>query len=199
MTQKYTGFKERTMALRREYREKRKAIGKEEKAKMDAAICKYATSLASFRFSDIVLLYAPLEDEVDVMPIAYEAIRRGKKVAFPRCNTEDHTMQFCFCRPEELVPLAYGILEPHESCEVYDREGDGRSAVCFVPGLLYDSCGYRIGYGGGYYDRYLSAFRGTKIGVAYRDFILDVIPRGRYDIKCDILLTEKNVRIPNEN
>ena len=199
MNPKYTGFKEKTMALRREYREKRKAIDKNEKAKMDAAICKYAASLASFRFSDVILLYAPLEDEVDIMPIAHEAIRRGKKVAFPRCNTEDHTMEFYFCHPDELISLAYGILEPSETCELYDRDSDTRSAVCFVPGLLYDYSGYRIGYGGGYYDRYLSAFSGTKIGVAYREFILPTIPRGRYDIKTDILLTEKNVRIPNEN
>ena len=67
-------------------------------------------------------------------------------------------------------------------------------AVCFVPGLVYDRSGYRLGYGKGFYDRYLSAFTGGKIGVVYSDYVIGSVPRGRYDVTVDILLTEKGMR-----
>jgi len=64
-----------------------------------------------------------------------------------------------------------------------------------VPCLAYDSYGYRIGYGKGYYDRFLSAFEGTKIGLCYSDFKLDKLPRGKYDVKLDVIITEKGVMV----
>ena len=67
--------------------------------------------------------------------------------------------------------------------------------VCFVPGLVYDKAGYRLGYGKGFYDRYLSSFTGCTIGVVYSDYILPEVPRGRFDMSVDILLTEKGVKV----
>jgi 5-formyltetrahydrofolate cyclo-ligase len=64
-----------------------------------------------------------------------------------------------------------------------------------VPCLSYDTYGYRIGYGKGYYDRFLSSFDGTKIGLCYSAFKSDRLPRGKYDIKLDIVITEKGVTV----
>ena len=99
---------------------------------------------------------------------------------------------------DELSPAAYGIPEPPEDAPVYDPAKDSGSAICFVPGLVYDRMGYRVGYGKGFYDRYLSAFSGCKIGVVYSDYILKSVPRGRFDVKVDILLTEKGVKMTSE-
>ena len=77
---------------------------------------------------------------------------------------------------------------------MYDPSKESGSAVCFVPGLLYDKAGFRLGYGKGFYDRYLSSFSGCKIGVIYSDYILPVVPRGRFDVSVDTLLTEKGVK-----
>ena len=99
---------------------------------------------------------------------------------------------------DELAPAAYGIPEPPEDAPVYDPAKDSGSAICFVPGLVYDRMGYRVGYGKGFYDRYLSAFSGCKIGVVYSDYILKSVPRGRFDVKVDILLTEKGVKMTSE-
>lgn len=192
-------YREKSKELRAQYLEKRRSIPSDLKAEMDARICKSALNLASFRFSKVVLLYAPIKGEIDLMPFAREAMAKGKAVAFPRCNTADHTMTYHFVRDlDELVPGAMNIPEPREDAPIYDPESDLREAVCFIPALIYDEGGYRVGYGGGYYDRYLRRFSGSKVGVIYSDFIVKKVPRGRFDMKCDIMLTEKNVRIPHE-
>ncbi len=170
-------------------------MDKEEKAGRDLAICEAATSLVSFRYAEYVLLYASTENEIDVDPIALAAWEKGKKVAFPKCEKNTHTMNYHIVTSlDELTPDAYGIREPSENLPVFDPETDSGSAVCFVPGLVYDRSGYRLGYGKGFYDRYLSAFSGCRIGVVYSDFILNTVPRGRYDVTVDILLTEKGVK-----
>ena len=68
-----------------------------------------------------------------------------------------------------------------------------------MPGLVYDKAGYRLGYGKGFYDRYLSHFSGCTLGVVYSDYILPTVPRGRFDVSVDILLTEKGVKMTGEN
>jgi len=62
-----------------------------------------------------------------------------------------------------------------------------------LPAIIYDKKGYRLGYGKGYYDRFLSSVKGTKAGLIYSDFIIDEIPHGRYDLRADVVITEKGV------
>ena len=167
-----------------------------EKQRRDEAICRAAVSLVSFRYAEYVLLYAATENEINIMTIAEEALARGKKIAFPRCDKETHTMQYHIVTSlDELSPDAYGICEPPKDAPIYDPKNDLGSAVCFVPGLVYDKAGYRLGYGKGFYDRYLSGFSGCTIGVVYSDYILQSVPRGRFDVSVNILLTEKGVKM----
>lgn len=181
--------------LRAKYIALREQMPAEEKLRRDAAICTTAGGLVSFRYAEYVLLYAAAKNEIDVTGIAERAWSQGKKVAFPRCDTETHTMKYHFVESmDELSVYSYGIREPAEDAPVFDQEKVSGSAVCFVPGLVYDRSGYRLGYGKGFYDRYLSAFTGCKIGVVYSDYVLGSVPRGRYDVTVDILLTEKGVR-----
>lgn len=186
--------------IRTEYAAKRAAMDRAEKERRDAAICRAALSLVSFRHAEYVLLYAAMENEIDITPIAKEALARGKKIAFPRCDKESHTMRYHMVSSlSELAPDAYSILEPPADAPVYDPDTAVGSAVCFVPGLVYDRAGYRLGYGKGFYDRYLSAFSGCTLGVVYSDYILPSVPRGRYDVSVNILLTEKGVKMTGEN
>jgi len=185
--------------LRAQFREKRVQLPPEIKLQRDRAICNYAINMAAFRYADCVLMYAPTKYEIDVMPIAEVAIQKGKKVYFPRCHKETRTMTYHLVSSfRELSPDAYGILAPPADAPVYEMS-DKSTALCLVPALIYDKSGYRVGYGGGYYDRFLSSFQGCKTGVIYRDFIVDKVPRGHFDHKVDIMLTEKNVRIPLES
>lgn len=181
--------------IRAEYKKRRLALSPDDKRARDARICEFAVNLASFRFAEYVLMYAATPNEIDICGIAREALKRSKKVAFPRCFPETHTMSYHIISSlDELSPDNYGIAEPPQDLPVYDPENDLGSAVCFVPGLVYDREGYRLGYGKGFYDRFLSSFAGSSIGVVYSDFILNEVPRGRFDMKVDILLTEKGVR-----
>ena len=185
--------------IRQFYMKKRKDLPESEKLRSDAAICKTALSLVSFRHAEVILMYAPTTYEIDIMPIAEAALSKGKAVAFPKCDTENHTMKYHFITSiADLKKQAYNIREPSSDMPVYDPLTDPRSAVCFVPGLVFDKAGYRLGYGKGYYDRYLPTFSGCKIGIIYTSFILPAVPKGRFDLTTDILLTEKGVKMPGD-
>lgn len=190
-----TPIKREKDVIRKDCSDKRDAIDKEIHVARDEKICEIATSLVSFRHADVILLYAPIKSEIDVMPIFHKAIEMGKRVAFPRCNVEERTMKFHFVSSEEeLSPCAYGIREPSESAPVYDPQETPGSAVCYVPGLAFDVCGYRLGYGKGYYDKFMHNFNGCTIGVVYSEFILNTLPKGRFDKHCDVMLTEKGIK-----
>ena len=165
--------------IREEYKKKRLEMPMEERARRDDAICQVAQGLVSFRYAEFVLLYAACDGEIDVDAIARIALEKGKKICFPRCDKKTHTMTYHIVSSlDELSPDSYGILEPAPDAPLYDNHTEKGSAVCFVPGLVYDKAGYRLGYGKGFYDRYLPE-----------------VPRGRFDMSVDILLTEKGVRI----
>ena len=190
-----TAIKRQKDAIRRDCSEKRNSIPEQEHKSMDEKICKSATSLVSFRYADVILLYAPIKSEIDVMPIFELALSRGKRVAFPRCNIEERTMKFHFVSSsDDLESGAYGIREPKENLPVYDPETSTGGAICFVPALAFDVYGYRLGYGKGYYDKFMDVFKGSTIGVAYTSQILPSLPKGRFDKHCDALITEKGIK-----
>lgn len=185
--------------IREEYKKRRLEMSMEERHRRDEAIYHVAEGLVSFRYAEYVLLYAATEGEIDVNAIAELALEKGKKVCFPRCDKKTHTMTYHIVSSlDELSIDSYGLLEPSADAPMYEPETDTGSAVCFVPGLVYDKAGYRLGYGKGFYDRYLSAFSGCTIGVVYADYILPTVPRGRFDVSVDILLTEKGVKITKQ-
>ena len=186
-------------ALREKYRAERAAMDPALRAGRDEAIAAAAANMVSFRLAEYVLMYAPTGEEIDVTAIARRALELGKRVMYPVCSKDDHTMIYREIKSlDDLRPGAYGLLEPPSDAPDYDPERDTGSAICLVPGLVYDKAGYRVGYGKGFYDRYLSAFAGCKIGVIYSDYILRQVPRGRFDVKVDILLCEKGVRMTSE-
>jgi 5-formyltetrahydrofolate cyclo-ligase len=165
------------------------------RAENNEKICRNMTASATFRYTDVILMYYPKPDEIDIRPIAEAAWAAGKKVAFPRCNPEDHTMIFHFVNSfDELEPGSYNIMEPAADSAVFDPEDAHTCNVaCVVPAVVFDKKGFRIGYGGGYYDRYFANFRGTKVGLVYRDFIVNAVPHGRFDLVVDVMITERGV------
>jgi len=186
--------------MRGVWREKRAAIDVSEKKRRDGAICRAALSLASYRYAKYVLMYAPTDEEIDVMPIALDALSKGKGVAFPKCRPETHTMDYHFVTsPDELSAGYMGLSEPSEDAPLFDPALLSRETLCLVPGLVYDTRGYRLGYGKGFYDRYLSSFGGNAVGIVYSDFIVPEVPKGRFDVTIKILLTEKGVVVTGEN
>lgn len=189
--------KDAKRALRAKYKSLRAEITSQDKKALDEKICAATVALASFRYANTVLMYAPTESEIDVMPIARYALECGKKVAFPRCNVDEHTMDFKYVASlDELTVGEYSIREPLQSAESVT---DFSHSICIVPGLVFDRAGYRVGYGKGYYDRFLSGYRETKLGLVYSDYILECVPRGRFDRHVDILVCEKGVKIASSD
>ena len=183
--------------IRTQYIDMRRKIDENEKSERDAKIRSLFMALVTYRYCDTLLLYVPTKREIDVMPLALSAIAAGKKVAFPACDTSIRTMEFRYVTDPkaQLTNMNMSISEPDKSCPVYSP-GTGH-AVCLVPAIVYDGKGYRLGYGKGYYDRYLVNFTGTKVGFVYSDFIVDSVPRGRYDLAVDVLVTDKGVKALN--
>ena len=182
-------------AIRKEFAERRNSMDASLRASYSEKICNYASNLVSFRHADIILLYAPIKSEIDVMPLMELAISRGKKVAFPRCNTDDRTMKFHFVSSAEDFEVgAYGIREPKSDLPTFDPSASNGVAVCFVPGIAFDVYGYRLGYGKGYYDKFLNTFKGSTIGLVFNNLIHSGLPRGKFDLHCDIMITENGIK-----
>lgn len=188
-------IRKRKNDIREKYKALRAAIPPDVKVGMDEKICSIFTSLATYRYASVLLMYAPKSDEVNIFPIAEKALADGKKVAFPRCIPETHDMEYHYITSlDQLKKGTYGLLEPTSDLPVYDRNSTAPSA-CIVPALVYDKRGFRLGYGKGYYDRYLSSYIGSKVGMIYSDYIIDSLPRGRFDLSVDFIATEKGIRV----
>ena len=102
--------------------------------------------------------------------------------------------EFVLIPHEEMYGEPYGIPEPPEHLpEITDFNG----AFCVVPALAFSKNGQRLGYGGGYYDRFLSDFDGVSAGLCYSDFFINKLPAEKHDIALDIIVSEKGVFFPN--
>ncbi len=171
--------------------QKRAEFSREQRRDMDREIATGLIGSQIFKNASMLLIYAPLENEINLLRVAHEARKRGIPIAFPRCDKENSTMQF-YILPEgqKLSPGAYGIPEPPEDASLCVPD---ERALCIVPALSYDLAGNRIGYGKGYYDRYLSTFPGVTVGTAYAAMLLKSVPTEAHDLPVDWLFTERGI------
>ena len=177
--------------LRRRAKEYRKSLLPEEKARRDKFVTDNLFALDEFKNAKTVLCYVSSSREVDTSCIIKQAVLSGKIVAVPRCVDAFGHMEFCRIDSVfDLEPGAFGIMEPNPSCEIMTVFDNG---ICIVPALVFSEYGYRVGFGKGYYDRFLQSFSGTKIGLAYEEQIIKRIPHDSYDIKSDIIVSDKKV------
>ncbi len=177
--------------LRAFLKERRASIPTEEKRSYDKRIVEAIAEMPAFRQAGAVLLYAPCGTEIDLIPLVRVARRLGKTVAFPRCDTETTTMQFFVLTPEaRLVKGAYGIFEPPADAPLCETD---ESTLCILPGLSFSPDGSRLGYGKGYYDRFLASFRGVTVGAVYASMVAKSLPCEPHDVPAQFLVTERGV------
>ncbi len=181
--------------LRAEYKKKRGEIQPCQRKILDGKICKNITNSVSFEYADVVLVFYPTGQEIDIKAVFDVAKEKGKRLAFPRCVSKG-IMKFFFPVDEQSFERsAYGILEPKEDCELCLCESF-KHPLCIVPCLSACADGSRLGYGGGFYDRFLSSFDGISMCVQYEELISDKLPFDkRYDKKVDAVVTEKGVYV----
>ena len=174
---------------------RRKAMTRGEKQRLDFSIASKALGLWKLRESPCLLLYCSTAQEVDTRRLIERCWASGKTVALPRCQRDSDEMAFYVVRSwEELEPGLLSIPEPKEHCPPVPAD---TASVCIVPGLAFDRSGHRVGYGKGYYDRFLATYRGAAIGLVYECCLEAAIPQERFDRRTDIVVTEKEIYFCN--
>ena len=159
-----------------------------DKQKYSELLCNGIEALKEYKDADVILLYFPTRSEPDISALADIARRDGKKIAFPISVTKDCTLDFRFISsPDELEIGAYGIREPRADAE---RATLSERTLCIVPALAVDADGYRLGYGKGYYDRFLSTFEGNAVVAIHSSLVCERLPRNDTDIPIKTIITE---------
>ena len=185
-------IKEYKQELRKSCREKRENLSPEIKRDLDLKIAVNIRKLKEYSPARTLLIYMSTPMEVDTRKIIENAWADGKKVAVPRCIPGTRDMEFHYIESfEELHSGTFSVLEPQESKPIVT---DFSGCLMIVPGMQFDMQGYRIGYGKGYYDRYMVKFKGISVGICYADELKPFMYHGRYDRAVNIVLTDKKIR-----
>ena len=181
-------------SLRSNYLSVRKAIPTRNRASSDASIRSSLRAFPIFGTAELVLTYVSFGPEVDTRSIIAELLEEGRRVAVPRVSKATRSMDFCeILSPDELEPGVMGILEPASNAEPLTTP-ELVGSVCLVPGLVFDGAGHRVGYGGGYYDRFLAFYPGDKIALARTTMLSsNPLPVGEHDVPVDFIATESGI------
>lgn len=143
------------------------------------------------RLARSVMLYMPARNEVDTWPLLEHFWARGSEVLLPRCcDGRRGVMEaFAVSSPAELGPGCFGLVEPLPEAAL--RVTDPQPEIILVPALAFDRRGYRLGFGGGYYDRFLPALtrRPLLVGPAYAFQLVDTLPTEPWDHPVHLVVT----------
>lgn len=177
---------------------RRDALTLQERKEKSERIAKRVVEINEFQNANMVLLYDSIKSEVETAEIAQEAERLHKKLYYPRVIGNE--MKFYLVdEATEMEISPYGIWEPKPESTVEYKPSEGDKVFVLMPGAVFDEEGNRIGYGGGYYDKYLrslvsvvSAENIYKVAAAYKCQLLEagVIESELHDVKVDSIVTE---------
>ena len=178
--------------LRAQARTMRRSMSPEGKQTLDRKIKNRLLNMWALRQVDTVLCYVSTDIEVDTRELINALLQMGKRVAVPRCEDGKAEMNFYYIDSlDSLSAVSFGVDEPDpQKCVMV---GKTEGTVCIVPAFMFDKSGYRLGYGKGYYDRYLSGYKGSTIGICYGDNIVDELYHGKYDRTVQLVVTEKEI------
>ncbi len=150
-----------------------------------------------FQTANILCNYAATTTEIPTQHISEQAFILNKTILFPRCDKQQKgIMDFFVCKNfQDLENGSYGILEPKISCQYYDTEKlNNVKTLILVPALAFTNKGYRIGYGQGFYDRYLAKIpQAISIGITLIALLDDEIPLEPWDLPVHYLATEQGI------
>ena len=177
--------------LRRAVREKARSLDPARCKEADAAIFRLLLSLPEYRKAARIFCFVSRPDEVDTRPIMQHALSSGKTTAVPRCAGNGIMHAHYILDPEaDLTPGMYGIPEPAAEAPAADPADFD---LILVPCCSCSHTGKRLGFGGGYYDRYLEKTSAVTVALCREALITAEIPMDAFDRKMDIVLTEAGV------
>ncbi|MGM9590268.1 MAG: 5-formyltetrahydrofolate cyclo-ligase [Faecousia sp.] len=178
-------MKQNKQAVRSAIRAKKQALDQQEIARRSVLLCQRVLRSPAYQSAHSIYGYVPFNQEVDILPLLHRALADGKQVALPKCDGRE--MRFlCVSDLTRVQYTARGVPEPADDAPVARDE----SALVIVPGLAFDCRGYRIGYGGGYYDRFLAKEPGhPTIALCYDFQLLDRLEPDPYDVPVDTIFS----------
>ena len=179
--------------LREERLAAREALSEQERSVLDDRITQKLLAASEYVEATTVLTYVSISSEVSTRMFIESALRDGKTVAVPRCLS-GHCLEFvAIASLEQLVAAPFNLLEPAK--ELPALTGDQKNnSICIVPALLVDAKWYRLGYGAGFYDRFLSTYPGKKICLAYQQNLSKTeLLHTAFDVAVDVVITESEV------
>ena len=185
---------EQKKALRKQVLQWRKALSPGEKAVLDGRIQKLVLSLPEYRSAGQLLVYCATPQEISLWPVIQDALAAGKTVAAPRCGAPGEMEFFRFDRLEQLQPGFRGIPEPEAAAPPLTDFSP--KSLCLLPALAADRRGFRLGYGGGYYDRFLSRYCGAAAALVYPPWLMESVPAEPFDQPVGLILTAGGVFRP---
>lgn len=173
-------------ALRKELLEKRDSLTSGELAEKSRLIMKKLFSRPRFRDAETVAFYLPKGSEVDANIMVAAALEAGKEVLVP---VTDHKITFYrFSSFDDLKKGKYGILEPRSLVKP-SKPPD----LVVIPGVCFGLCMHRLGYGKGYYDKYLGNSFSYRVGICFDFQVREKLPTHENDQRMDEIITEKRI------
>ncbi|MBR6729144.1 MAG: 5-formyltetrahydrofolate cyclo-ligase [Clostridia bacterium] len=177
-------------SLRREFLAIRQALPPEVHRALSYQMAENVLALVAEKSIGTVMLYAAFRDEPETELLARRLLALGKSVALPKCRKDGRMDAFFISVWESLVPGAFGILEPPTE-KMLSRE---EPMLILVPGCAFGRDGTRLGYGGGFYDRFLpDCSNAIKAGYCFSECLTEGLPQEAFDVRMDIIITDKGV------
>ncbi|MDN6161839.1 MAG: 5-formyltetrahydrofolate cyclo-ligase, partial [Atopostipes sp.] len=174
--------------LRKEMQEKLATLSKEERENISEDLQDELFSLKLWKDAQVIGIYLSFGTEWDTRRIIEKAWNSGKKVVIPKTIPETKGMEFYQINDYSDVEKGHmGIEEPKvEETQYISKENID---LLVVPGLIFSKNGYRIGFGGGYYDRFLTDFTHSTISMVWSEQLAEKLPTNKYDLPVEYILT----------
>lgn len=181
--------------LRSYFLDQRNTIPEALREELSALICNNIVSSIEWKEYNSIMLYIPFKSEVNICPLIELAWREGKKVFLPKIDIQLNVIvPVEYNRLSNLIKGPFGIMEPQPEVN-YHSEPIEFKALCLVPLLACDSDGYRLGYGGGYYDKFFALYSNLfrcGIGFSFQKYRND-LPREHHDIALMAFCSEEKM------
>ena len=180
-------LKRRKRALRRQARARRDGMTPEERERMSKEVAANVLALPAVVDATTVMAFSSFGSEVDTGPIIERLERDGRRVALPRVEGRD-IVAVAYRSDHRARPTSFGVMEPAEGEKLAPEAID----VVIVPGLAFDRSGHRVGYGRGFYDRFLATLGpdALTVGICFSAQLVDEVPHGEGDRTVDLVMTE---------
>ena len=175
--------------LRKKLLEKRRNI--QNKDEKDSAIAKHFLLRDDYINAEVILIYVSTDEEISTRGIIASAVEAGKKVFVPLCIGKCRMEFYKFTSFSELTVSKFGILEPNPKSS--EKLEDFGNVLCVVPAISFDVERYRLGYGGGYYDRFIEGYDNKikTISFCYEEMLSERLPRENHDKRVDMIITDR--------